>query len=75
VLVLCGSAFAGDMGTPPLASGDIPKPPGPSHAVQADDGSTNVMASDPTADAAAGGAADDFSVLALSVINSVLALL
>jgi hypothetical protein len=77
VLSLCGSAFAGDAGCPPIAPGDIPNPPSASQssAVQADDGSTDVGASAPTADMPAGGAADGFTALALSVINSALTLL
>lgn len=75
VAALCGSAFAGDMGTPPIAPGDISNPPSasPSPADQPGDGSTDAGASEPTADEAAGD--DGFTAVALSVIGSVLALL
>jgi hypothetical protein len=77
VLALCGSAFAGDMGTPPIAPLNISSPPRASQlpAVQTVDGSTEVGASAPTADMTAGGDADGFATTALSVINSLLALL
>lgn len=74
VLALCGSALAGDMGCPPIAPVNFPST-SQSPALQTDDGSTDVGASTPTADMNAGGDADGFSATALSIINSVLALL
>lgn len=77
VLSLCGSAFAGDMGTPPVASGDINSPPAASQSdgAQTTDGSTDTGASGPTADMAADGEADSLAAAALSFLDSVLALL
>lgn len=72
VLVLCGSAFAGDMGTPPIAPGDIPNPPS---APQTTDGTTDTSAAAATADITSDDNAGDLAAAALSVINSVLALL
>ena len=66
VLALCGSAFAGDIGCPPVAApGDIPNPPlaagditNPPSATQSSDDQT----------------ADGLAEAALNVLNSVLAL-
>lgn len=77
VLALCGSAFAGDMGTPPIAPGNISSPPSASQSsvVQTGDGSTDVGAPAPAADMTAGGDANGFAALTLSVIKSVMSLL
>lgn len=68
LLSLCGSAFAGDAGCPPIAPGDISCPPSMSQpsADQTNDGPTN---------AEADTAADDLAATTLSIINSMMALL
>ncbi|MFL6332189.1 MAG: hypothetical protein ACJ754_02495 [Pyrinomonadaceae bacterium] len=75
-LVLCGSALAGDMGSPPIAPGDPTDPPSASQstAAQPGDGSTNADATDSTADTTAGDA-DVLASAALSAFNSLLTLL
>ena len=69
VVALCGSTFAGDIGTPPIAPGDIPNPPSATQmsGEQTIDGWIGTGAPSPTAD----GLTD----AALTVLNSVLALL
>jgi hypothetical protein len=73
-LALCGSTLAGDMGTPPIAPGDIINPPktSPANSVPTTDDLTDAGAPDPTADVTHN---DDLAAIALSAINSVLALL
>lgn len=77
VLSLCVSALAGDMGTPPLASGDVNNPPASSqpNGDQTTDGSTDTGTSGPADDPAADGDADSLAAAALSVLDSLLALL
>lgn len=74
-LALCGSAFAGDITNPP-APGDIPNPPSTSQSTsdQTADGSvgTEVSAADGIIH---GDDADSLAEAALTVLNSVLALL
>jgi hypothetical protein len=72
MLALRGSAFAGDIGCPPIAPGDINSPPS---STQSADGSTNTSAATATADTASEGNVSDLSEVALNVLNSVLALL
>lgn len=72
VLALSGSAFAGDASCPPIAPGDIPTPP---NSTQTADGPTDTSAAAATADTTSDGNAGDLTAAALSVINSVLALL
>jgi hypothetical protein len=76
MLVLCVSALAGDMGCPPIDTGDPTNPPSVSQStsIQTGDGSTNAEALDPTADMTAGDA-DVLASAALSAFNSLLTLL
>src|SRR5205085_1073902 len=75
-LILCGSAMAGDMGCPPIDTGDPTNPPSASQStnVQTDYGSTNAEASALTA-ATTAGDADVLASAALSAFNSLLTLL
>jgi hypothetical protein len=76
VLALCGSSFAGDMGCPP-APGDTNNPPSAplSTGVQNTNDMTDTSTSSETVEVIPSDNADDFAATALSVINSVLALL
>jgi hypothetical protein len=79
VLALCGSALAGDIECPPIvAPGGINNPPSASESfsVQTADGWIGTGAAAPTADGIIhGDNADGLAAAALTVINSVLALL
>jgi len=76
VLALCGSAFAGDISNPP-APGDISNPPGPMLSTgDGDGGGQSDAEAAPSADGAVqGDEVDGLTAAALSVLNSVLALL
>ena len=79
VLALCGSAFAGDIQTPPvLAPGDIQSPPDASQtpSAQASDGWIDTGEAALSDDGIIhGDEADGMTSAALSVLNSVLSLL
>lgn len=77
VLALCGSAFAGDIGCPPIAPGDIPSPPA---STSGDINSPPLVAGDiecpPGVTQSSGDqTADMLADAVLTAINSVLALL
>jgi hypothetical protein len=77
VLVLCGSALAGDISNPPIAPGDISNPPSASQAPsnQTADGWIDTGEAAPAADGSIhGDDADSLTAAALTVLNSVLAL-
>ena len=77
VLMLCGSAVAGDISNPPIAPGDISNPPSASQSSsdQATDGWIGTGEASPAADCIIhSDDADSLTVAALTVLNSVLAL-
>jgi hypothetical protein len=78
VLALCGSALAGDIECPPIAPSNIPNPPSVSQSSgnQTADGSIATGAPDAAADGIINGDnANSVAAAALTVLNSVLALL
>ncbi len=78
VLALCVSALAGDIECPPIAPGDISNPPSAAQSPgnQTADGSVGTGAPDAAADGIIhGDNADSLAEAALTILNSVLALL
>ena len=78
VLALCGSALAGDIECPPIAPGDIPSPPSSAQSSgnQTTDGTVGTETPATAADGIIhGDNADSLAEAALTVLNSVLALL
>jgi hypothetical protein len=74
VLALCGTTLAGDMSCPPIAPGEIPTPPSASQP-SGEETSDNLIETGATAETTSGDNADGLAATALTVLNSVLALL